>query len=352
MKTNSRSTSILILIVAALCGLLLGWLAREFVAAQSQRPPKPYRPALQSSASSAAQLSHPLTLSALGARSYGQGGIREEATLSPGENYTAETVSYASGELKLYALMATPKVAPPAGGYPTVILAHGFMPGDQYDEMSVSYRPWIEGLTAKGYLVVQPDYRGHGRSWGAAESAYYANGYAQDVLALAALLKQYQPVQERQIGVLGHSLGGHVALKAAMARPDLIKTVALAASSSATAEELYGLSYPSEGHSSISSSSRESVIRIHGEPSDASPFWRSTSPSSNLQDLRQSVWLAHCTDDANVPKALSDRLYERLSGGGKDVSYTQCEAGGHGFSAPAGDAFMGGLIEFLDSRLR
>lgn len=350
MKYTVRLTDIAIVLGAVFCGLLIGLLVRESVLAGPGSTPKPYRPLPQAPATTT-QLNHPLTLAALGSRSYGQGSIRDESVLEPGQNHTAKTVSYTSGDLKLYALMATPTTPPPAGGYPVVILAHGFIPNDQYSGTVSTYQSWIEALTAKGYVVIQPDYRGHGKSWGTPESAYYSNGYAQDVLSLAALLKQYQPVNEKRVAVLGHSLGGHVVLKAAAARPDLIKAVALAGSSSATAGELYGIAFPSEGHPSVSASAKEALVRNFGEPTDESAFWRSTSPSSNLKSLRQPVWIAHCEDDANVPKALSDNLNDRLKAAGKDVSYLQCESGGHGFGPPADTAFYAGLTQFLQKQL-
>lgn len=348
-----RLTDIAAVVGAILCGLLIGFVLRETVLSSAGSSIKPYIPISQAPVARSAQLKHPLTIEALASRSYGQGSITDEATAAPaGENYTAKVVSYPSGDLKIYALVATPKIPQPAGGYPAVIVSHGFIPGDQYSTTATTYSRWIEALTAKGYLVIQPDYRGHDRSWGVAESAYYGNGYSQDVISLAALLRQYQPVNNRQVAVLGHSLGGHVALKAALARPDLIKAVGLAGSSSASAAELYAIAFPSEGHPSISSEPKQALIRIFGEPNDESPFWRSTSPASNLKDVRQPVWLAHCNDDANVPKSLSDRMNERLLAANKEVTYLQCEAGGHGFDAPAAEPFAASLIAFLDKQLR
>lgn len=351
MKPNDRITSLIYIISALALGALLGLLIRSGLSAyQAQKPPKPYQPVAVTSTNS--NLQHPLSIAALGSRTYGGGLLKTERTLPNRTSSTARVVSYPSDSLKINALMLTPTKPQPAGGYPVVILAHGFLPGDVYKTESEEYLAWADALTAEGYVVIKPDYRGHDQSWGAQESAYYSSGYTHDILNLAANVQRQPTVNPKKIAVLGHSLGGHIAFKAMTAKPDLIKAVALAAGSTTTASEIYSLGFPSESNGSVSSSAKEALVRTYGVPSEDSPFWRSTSPLYSLNDLRGGVWLAHCKDDTNVPKALTDQVATKLKVANKEFSYFECETGGHAFGGSVDADFTASLKGFFRQQFK
>lgn len=337
------------LVVGALFGLLLRGVQSTLLATQ---PPKPYQPSTPQSSTPTARLQHPLTIQALSNRSYGEGLISVERKLADRATSTVRVISYPSDGNKINALLLTPKQPQPVGGYPVVILAHGFLPGEQYKTEAEEYLGWADVLTAAGFIVVKPDYRGHDQSWGSQESAYYSPGYVHDVLNLAASMQKYHQVNPKKIGALGHSLGGQVVLKAAISQPNLISAVGLAASSSGTATEIYSTGFPSENHTGISPSARESLFRVYGTPTEDSPFWRSTSPLYALDRLSGGVWVAHCSDDQNVPKWLSDQLTDKAKAAGKSTTYFQCESGGHGFGGAAIEPFNASLREFFTAQLK
>ncbi|QNJ99798.1 alpha/beta fold hydrolase [Dyella telluris] len=89
-----------------------------------------------------------------------------------------------------------------------IVLIHAFA------SESASWRATAEALGRRGFRVIAPDLRGHGRSpWTA---TYALMDFEQDLIALLDAL------QLPRASLIGHSLGGHLALKLATHQPDRI----------------------------------------------------------------------------------------------------------------------------------
>lgn len=100
-------------------------------------------------------------------------------------------------------------------GGPALFLCHGFS-GSAHD-----FALQIEGL-AETRRVISVDHRGHGRSTSTGSAA----AYSIDRLAadLAGLL---DAVADGPVDLLGHSMGGQIALRVTLARPDLVRSLVL-----------------------------------------------------------------------------------------------------------------------------
>ena len=98
-------------------------------------------------------------------------------------------------------------------GAPPLVLVHGF--GSDHTTLA----PQLERFRA-AHRVVAVDLRGHGAS-DAPEGAYGISQHADDLAWLCEQLGLYRPV------VVGHSMGGQVALELARRRPDLVAGLAL-----------------------------------------------------------------------------------------------------------------------------
>ena len=96
-----------------------------------------------------------------------------------------------------------------------VVLLHGFT--DSWH----SFRLVLPGL-ADHARCLAPDQRGHGRSAGPADD-YSAVAYAADAAAFVEALGL------GPVALVGHSMGGLVARKVALARPDLVEKLVLVA---------------------------------------------------------------------------------------------------------------------------
>ena len=97
----------------------------------------------------------------------------------------------------------------------TVVLVHGLT------EAGTTW-PDLVGHWGDDWQVLAPDLRGHGRSPRFTENELDA---APEVL-LADLLTVVD-AQPEQVALIGHSLGGLLALRAAIARPDRVRALVL-----------------------------------------------------------------------------------------------------------------------------
>ena len=97
-------------------------------------------------------------------------------------------------------------------GDPPVVLVHGWCCDHTY------MAPQQEHL-ARAHRVIAPDLSGHGQSDGAA--SYTISGFADEVARLAHRLGVERPL------IVGHSMGGSVALELAVRHPGLPAAIAI-----------------------------------------------------------------------------------------------------------------------------
>ncbi len=98
-------------------------------------------------------------------------------------------------------------------GRPTVVLHGGLGSGEMFG-------PVIPVLTAAGRQVIAPDLQGHGRT-ADIDRPLSLEAMADDVAALIRHLGH------EQVDVVGYSLGGGVALQAALRHPELVRRLAV-----------------------------------------------------------------------------------------------------------------------------
>ncbi len=100
----------------------------------------------------------------------------------------------------------------PANGLP-VVLIHGFPFSHEM------WKPQVEALSAK-YRVIAYDVRGHGKT-GAGDGQYTLEFFVADLLDLLDRLRILEAV------LVGLSMGGYIALRAAERNPDRVKALVL-----------------------------------------------------------------------------------------------------------------------------
>ena len=142
-----------------------------------------------------------------------------EQTLSPGSNYARYIASYRSEGLKIYALLTVPNKEKPPNGWPVIVFNHGYIPPQQY-RTTERYIAYTDGFSRNGYILLRPDYRGHGNSEGNPSGAYGSNDYTIDVLNALSSIKRYKDADPNRIGMWGHSMGGFITLRAMVTAKD------------------------------------------------------------------------------------------------------------------------------------
>lgn len=146
----------------------------------------------------------------------------------PPFDYYVEDVVFLnkSGNINLSGTLTLPEKE---GQFPVVILISGSGPQDR-NSYIMGHKPFLllaDELTKNGIGVLRYDERGVGESEGEFSSATIADLTA-DVKSAFDYLKTRQDVDEDKIGLLGHSLGGVIAPKLAVAE-DISFLILLAA---------------------------------------------------------------------------------------------------------------------------
>ncbi|MCX7706375.1 MAG: alpha/beta fold hydrolase, partial [Anaerolineae bacterium] len=254
----------------------------------------------------------PLSVEFMRTQSYPGSEIVIEQTLQPGANYQRYIASYYSEGLKQYALLTVPNGPKPPTGWPVIIFNHGYIPPAQY-RTTERYVAYVDAFARSGYIVFRPDYRGHGNSEGEATGGYGSPAYTIDVLNAVASIKRYPDADPERIGMWGHSMGGHITLRAMVTTRD-IKAGVIWAGVVASYPDLLSrwrrsTAVPTPSIPPGARRWRTEFIARYGTPEQNPSFWASISPSAFLADLSGPLQLHHGTADESVPHEFSANLY-------------------------------------------
>jgi alpha-beta hydrolase superfamily lysophospholipase len=284
---------------------------------------------------------HPLQIEIEREWSYPGSEITFEETLPSRPTYDQYIVSSRSDGYKIYAYMAIPNGTKPETGWPSIILNHGYHLPATY-VTTENYIAFMDVLSRSGYIVLKPDYRAHGKSEGPRPvgGGYGSPDYMVDVLNAVASIKAYKGADPNRIGMVGHSMGGAITLRAMVVSKDIkagviwsgvvapystlgyrwnrsvnatpspaiptLPTSTLSATQQATATRPPG---------SVSSWASDIVIK-YGSPDQNPAFWDSISPTSYLTDLSGPLQLQAAKGDPQVPYIWSEDLGKRLETAG------------------------------------
>jgi len=271
---------------------------------------------------------HPLVIDVMREQSYPGSEIVIEQTLAPGVNYDRYVVSYLSEGLKIYALLTIPRGEKPATGWPIIVFNHGYIPPAQY-RTTERYVAYVDGFARNGYIVIRPDYRGHGDSEGEPANAYDTPAYTIDVLNAMASAQRLPEADPNRVGMWGHSMGGTITLRAMVVRDD-IKAGVIWAGVVADYPELMerwqrrfmtsatgGAGTPTPGVGTPMPGRRwGAILYTYGTPDENPTFWASIDPWAYLAELSGPLQLHHGTRDTSVPVEYSEDLYAKLQADG------------------------------------
>src|SRR5438445_11568216 len=134
-----------------------------------------------------------------------------------------EKITYRSrvGDLDVPAFVFQPVRLRGAKGHPALVWVHENIRGHLYSH----YIPYIREATARGYVVIAPEYRG---SVGYGKAFYdaidYGGGEVDDVVAAVNVLAtRYPEVDPARIAIMGWSHGGMIALLSVFRNPMTFK---------------------------------------------------------------------------------------------------------------------------------
>lgn len=194
-------------------------------------------------------------------------------------------------------------------GLPAVVLPHGG-PSDR-DEWGFDWLPQF--LAARGYAVLQPEYRG---SAGYGETWLNVNGFKNwrtsmaDIAASTRWLASQGIADPSRIAIVGWSYGGYAALMEAETDPSLYKAVAAVA----PVTDLGSLKEEAQ---------RYTDSHIIEDFVGSGPHIIEGSPDRHAGQIQVPVLLAHGDLDQNVSFEQSQKMASALEGAGKKVEFLQ-----------------------------
>lgn len=242
-----------------------------------------------------------LTVDDLIQRSYGGGSITVYDQWRANASFSRALFSYPSDGLTVHGFMNMPRGP---GPFPIVMVLHGYVNPAVYRTLSYT-SGYADALAKAGYLVLHPNYRNYPPSEVGPNP--FRIGYAIDVLNLIALVEQEAgtpgplvSARPGPIGLLGHSMGGGIALRVVTVKADLDAAVLYGAMSGDEARNFKRILEWSGG--------RAGWEELNTPPEDLLRI----SPIHHLDRIQAAVSIHHGEDDAVVPPEWSQELCQRL----------------------------------------
>lgn len=207
---------------------------------------------------------------------------------------------------------------------PLVVLPHG---GPELRD-ALGFDPFAQALAARGWMVLQPNFRGSGqlgKAFADAGRHRWGDLMQQDVDDTVAALVRTGRVDTRRIAICGASYGGYAALMGAICNPERYCAVVAIAGPSDLIEFL---SYwrNEDGSDSDSYAYWRTTI---GDPKTDADSLRAASPATRAAEIRPPVLLIHGSEDNIVPPDQSKIMQKALKKAGKAAELVVLKGFGH-----------------------
>ncbi|REG89410.1 alpha/beta hydrolase family protein [Winogradskyella sediminis] len=213
--------------------------------------------------------------------------------------YYEEEVMFKNNEANI-TLAGTLTLPNKNGIFPVAILISGSGPQDR-DETFMGHKPFLvlaDHLTKQGIGVLRFDDRGQGASTGDFGSAT-TEDFSKDVLSAIAFLKTRKEIDQKNIGLIGHSEGGIIAPLAANNTNDVAFMVLLA-STGISGTELSVMQsktlrqFPVKDEKAFEENSRKAIAIVTSDKSEEEIKTKLTAHYNNF--------LRPILSNLNVPK--------------------------------------------------
>jgi dipeptidyl aminopeptidase/acylaminoacyl peptidase len=210
-----------------------------------------------------------------------------------------------------------------AGARPTVVLPHGGPEArDEY-----GYDAFVQFLASRGYVVVQPNFRGgsgFGRAFADAGRGQWGLRMQDDVTDAVTHLIQTGVADPHRICIVGASYGGYAALEGVAATPDLYRCAVSIAGVSDLIDMLV-----LEGQEGHGQTNYQYWLRSIGDPTVNRAALEAASPRRHADHITAPVLLIHGEDDDVVPIRHSRLMQQALDSAGRETRLIRIPEEGH-----------------------
>lgn len=223
---------------------------------------------------------------------------------------------------------------------PMIILPHG----GPFARDEWGYDTWPQFLANRGYVVLQPNFRGstgYGRDFVSKGEGQWGRTMQDDLDDGVKWLVDQGKVDPKRVCIMGASYGGYAAMWAAARNPDIYRcAISFAGISDLAAMIRYDRR--------AFSATRYHTAWREKVQGDSSFDLNTVSPLYAVDRISIPLLIAHGADDENVPLSQSKKLHEALTKANKQHSYVVYDGEGHGFDKPENaTAFLERVDEFL-----
>ena len=236
------------------------------------------------------------------------------------------------------------------GPWPTVVMVHG---GPWVRGGSWGWQPEAQFLASRGYLVVEPEFRGSlgfGDAWYRASFKQWGQAMQDDVTDATrwAIAKGW--ADARRIAIAGGSYGGYAAMMGLVKEPDLYRA-GINIVGVTDIELMYSI-----GWSDFAGSLWQLQVmpRQVGDPAKDREMLRAASPLLRAAEITKPVLMAYGGRDFRVPLPHGTQMRDAIRKAGKtEVEWVEYELEGHGFLLEANRLdFWTRVEKFLAKNLR
>ena len=205
---------------------------------------------------------------------------------------------------------------------PAIVMPHGGP--DARDSLGFDW--WAQFLANRGYVVLQPNYRGstgYGAAFNEAGHGEWGLKMQDDVTDGVMKMIADGIADPKRICIVGASYGGYATLAGATLTPDLYACAASIAGVS-DLPEMIKWSRKLNGKRA-----RDFWVSRIGSPVDDSEKLRATSPARQARNVKCPILLMHGELDTTVPIRQSVLMEDALKDAGKPVTFVRLEGDDH-----------------------
>ena len=211
-----------------------------------------------------------------------------------------------------------------AGPLPMVVMPHGGPEIRNYLDYDIT----VQALAAKGWLVLQPNFRGsggYGKAFADLGKRQWADRMQEDVEDAVAHVLASGRADAKRLAIFGASYGGYSALMGAVRRPELYK-VEVSVAGDADLIESLAFSRKEDGADSPTYAYWRASM---GDPKADEALLIRASPARRAAEIAAPVLLIHGTEDTIVDPRQSRIMAKALKTAGKTCEHVELKGEGH-----------------------
>ncbi|WP_271066917.1 S9 family peptidase [Caulobacter sp. NIBR1757] len=225
---------------------------------------------------------------------------------------------------------------------PMVVMPHG---GPEVRD-SRGYHRQVQALAARGWLVLQPNFRGSGGlgvAFADAGRKRWGDRMQEDVEDAVAHVIAGGWADPKKIAIFGFSYGGYAALMGAVRKPQIYRC---AVAGAAPADLMKMMDF--EAKEGTDSPGYLYWARTMGDPNTDAAMLRAASPALQVDAIDIPILIVQGDEDYIVPVEQGRLMAKALAKAGKPHEYWEIEGEGHGgFERDVELKYLTRVIDFI-----